>query len=49
MNLNLAKQVAELIARKRSLEEDLRAVKDEIAALEPELLNEFTQVKLCVF
>lgn len=46
MNLNLAKQVGELIARKRSLEDDLRAVKDEIAALEPELLNEFTESQM---
>lgn len=46
MNLNLAKKVGELIARKRSLEEDLRAVKDEIATLEPELLNEFTECQM---
>jgi len=39
MDMNLAKQVAKLIAEKRRLEDDLRAVKDQIATLEPELLN----------
>tara|TARA_R110000744_G_scaffold215563_1_gene334361 strand:+ start:130 stop:588 length:459 start_codon:yes stop_codon:yes gene_type:complete len=39
MNMKLAKQVATLIAEKRGLEDSLRAVKDDIAKLEPELLN----------
>lgn len=46
MNLNLAKKVGDLIARKRSLEDDLRAVKDEIESLEPELLNEFLEAQM---
>jgi hypothetical protein len=39
MDMKLAKQVATLIAEKRGLEDSLRAVKDQIAKLEPELLN----------
>jgi len=43
MNLSLAKKVASLIAEKRRLEERLRAVKEEIDQLEPELLNEMME------
>jgi hypothetical protein len=40
MDMNLAKQFGSLIARKREVEDELRAVKSEIAALEPLLLEE---------
>lgn len=40
MDMNLAKQFGSMIARKREIEDELRAVKSEIAALEPLLLEE---------
>ena len=40
MDMNLAKKFASLISRKRDLEDDLRAVKSEIATLDPLLLDE---------
>jgi len=46
MDMNLAKQVATLIAEKRRLEDSLRAVKDSISALEPELLNELMEQQM---
>jgi len=39
MDMSLARKVARLIAKKRSLEDDLRTVKDQIAEAEPTLLN----------
>ena len=46
MDMKLAKQVATLIAKKRKLEDSLRAVKDEIGSLEPSLLNEMMQEQM---
>ena len=40
MDMNLAKRFAALILRKRNSEDELRAVKSEIASLEPLLLEE---------
>lgn len=37
--MNLAKKIASLTVEKRKLDEALRAVKDQIAELEPEMLN----------
>jgi hypothetical protein len=46
MDMNLAKQVATLIAEKRKLEDSLRAVKDQIAEREPTLLNELIEEQM---
>ena len=46
MDMNLAKQVAALIAEKRRLEDALRTVKDQIAGLEPTLLNELMEEQM---
>ncbi len=40
MDMNLAKKFGSLVARKRGIEDELRAVKAEIAQLEPLLLDE---------
>ena len=39
MDMNLAKKIASLTVEKRKLDEALRAVKDQIAELEPSMLN----------
>lgn len=46
MNMNLAKKVAKMIAKKRQLEDDLRAVKEDIAQHEPQLLDEMVANQL---
>lgn len=40
MNMAAVKVLAGLIAKKRSLEESLRSVKDEIADMEPEIISD---------
>jgi len=46
MDMDIAKQFASLIAEKRRLEDQLRATKDQIASLEPSLLNELTEAQV---
>tara|TARA_R110000824_G_scaffold212829_2_gene399146 strand:- start:203 stop:664 length:462 start_codon:yes stop_codon:yes gene_type:complete len=46
MNMEIVKQFALLTARKKKLEDELRSVKDEMAAIEPAILQELVDNQL---